>query len=64
MDLLAKMPVAPAPKEEVADFLEDYVATHEDVAVILLHPFLHLRLTEQIGKEVGDEVGEEGCVGR
>lgn len=63
MDLLAEMAVSPAPEEEVADLLEHDVAAHEDVAVVVLHPFLYLRLAEQVGQEVRDVVGEEVSVG-
>lgn len=41
------------------------MATHEDIAVVMLHPFLEIRLSEQVGEEVGYEVGEEvSIIGR
>lgn len=40
------------------------MATHEDIAVIMLHPFLELRLPEQVWEEVGHEVGEEVSIVR
>lgn len=62
MDLLAEMTVSPAPEEEIRQFFEHYVAAHEDIAVILFHPFLKLGLAEEVGQEVGHKIGEEMSV--
>lgn len=40
------------------------MATHEDVPVILLHPFFEVGFSEQVGQEVGHEVREEVSIVR